>query len=320
MIGRSFVADHPAFIWWNGSQMPWNEANVHVTELGWSTVGAVFEGIRAYWSDQDQELYVFRLEEHLVRLENSMRMVRLPLPYDRATLTQVIKDLVIANGLREDCYIRPMGYQNDSYNYRWDRPGAQSCLVIDTKPMATHLQTGLTITAKVSSWRRISDDIMPPRIKNLSNYRNGQLGRLEAQYDGYDTCLFLNAQGKISEGPGACVMMVRNGKLVTPGPTESILESITLDTIKTLAGEVLGIEVVERSIDRTEFYIAEEAFMVGTAAEISPVVSVDKYDVGTGKLGPVTAALEKAYNDVLRGTESRYPHWRTAVGVRAGVR
>ncbi len=310
---------HPAYLWWNGERRRWEDATVHVTELGWSTVGAVFEGIRAYWNAESEELHVFRLQEHLERLERSMKLVRLSLDYGLDELSAAIVDLLRANEVREDTYIRPLAYSAETSGKRFAQLDNRSALLINTSPMPSHLGTGLAYTAKVSSWRRISDETMPPRIKNLSNYRNGQLASMEARLDGYDTALLLNANGTVAEAPGACVMLVRHGKLVTPDVTSSILESITRDALILLARDALGLEVVERPVDRTEFYLADEVFTCGTAAEITPVVAIDKYDVGTGRPGPVTADLERVFADVLRGREERYAHWRTPVGVASAV-
>src|SRR5215213_9696659 len=302
---------HPEYVWWNGGRRPWDECSIHVTELGWSTVGAVFEGIRAY-SDGD-ELYIFRLREHLERLERSMRLVRFTLDYDLDELTEATLDLLRANDVREDTYIRPLAYAAETSGRRFAQLGQETALLINTTPMASHLKSGLTQTAKVSSWRRISEDVMPPRVKNLSNYRNSQLAGMEARLDGYDTAILLNHVGKVTEGPGACVMLVSGNQVITPDVNSGILESITRDALIVLAREVLGLEVVERHVDRTELYLADEVFTCGTAAEVTPIVSVDKYTVGNGQIGPVTRALESAFDDVLRGRDARYAHWRTSV-------
>lgn len=282
-------------------------------------MGAVFEGIRAYTGAAPEELYVFRLQEHLERFERSMRLVRLNFDYSLATLNEAILDLLSANQIREDTYIRPLGYSAPSRVRKASQMNAESMVLIDTSPMASHLKSGMTMTAKVSSWRRISEDVMPPRVKNLSNYRNSQLASMEARLDGYDTAILLNHQGKVSEGPGACVMIVSGNRVITPHIGSGILESITRESLIVLAREVLGLEVVEREVDRTELYLAEEAFTCGTAAEITPLVSIDKYAVGNGEIGPVTRALESAFDDVLRGRESRFAHWRTPVEVASPV-
>ena len=156
---------------------------------------------------------------------------------------------------------------------------------------------------------------MPPRVKNLSNYRNSQLAGMEARLDGYDTAILLNHQGKVSEGPGACLMLVSGNRIVTPDVGSGILESITRDALIVILREVLGLEVVERQVDRTELYLADEVFTCGTAAEVTPVVGIDKYTIGDGSIGPVTRALETAFDDVLRGRDARYAHWRTPVGL-----
>ena len=303
---------HPEYLWWNGERRPWDECTIHVTELGWSTIGAVFEGIRAYTGDDD-ELYIFRLREHLERLERSMRLVRFKLEYDLDELTDATVDLLRVNDIREDTYIRPLAYAAETSGKRLAQLGQETALVINTAPMAPHLKTGLTQSAKVSSWRRISEDVMPPRVKNVSNYRNSQLAGMEARQDGYDTAILLNHLGKVAEGPGACVMLVSGNKVITPDVGSGILESITRDALIVLARDVLGLDVVERHVDRTELYLADEVFTCGTAAEVTPVVAIDKYTVGDGEIGPVTRALESVFDDVLRGRDARYGHWRTPV-------
>jgi branched-chain amino acid aminotransferase len=244
-----------------------------------------------------------------------MKLVRLPIRYSKDEIQAAIVDLLRANDVREDTYIYPMAYTQDSYSHRFDRPEQASALVVHTRPMPSHLGAGLANKARVSSWRRISEDVMPPRVKNLSNYRNGQLARLEALQDGYDTAFLLNSVGKVAEAPGACVMLVRDSAVVTPDLTSSVLESITRDALIQIARDELGLPVEERQVDRTELYTADELFMCGTAAEITPVVSVDHYQVGTGEVGPITKALEQAFEATLRGTESRRASWRTPVGV-----
>ena len=311
------TASHPTYLWWNGRQMPWEEATVHVTDLAWSTVGAVFEGIRGYWNEEQQELYVFRLREHMERLIDSMRLVRLPLDYSADELIDASLALLRDNETREDTYIRPLAYSQNSSGKRLSDMSAELGMLINTNPMPSQLTSGDTIDVKVSSWTRISDTVMPPRIKNISNYRNGQLATMEAKADGYDNALLLSPQGKVSEAPGACVMMVRKGQLVTPPVTDGILESITRDAIMTMARDSLGATVVERSIDRTELYLADEVFLCGTAFEVTPVASVDRYQVGNGGIGELTGKLQRLYDDVLRGREDRYAEFRTGVGVTA---
>ena len=242
-----------------------------------------------------------------------MRLVRFKLEYDLDELTDATVDLLRANDVREDTYIRPLAYAADTSGKRFAQIGQETALLINTSPMASHLKSGMTQTAKVSSWRRISEDVMPPRVKNLSNYRNSQLAGMEARLDGYDTAILLNHLGKVAEGPGACVMLVSGNRVITPDVGSGILESITRDALIVLVREVLGLEVVERHVDRTELYLADEVFTCGTAAEVTPIVAIDNYTVGGGEIGSVTRALESAFDDVLRGRDARYAHWRTPV-------
>jgi branched-chain amino acid aminotransferase len=311
------AGQHPTYLWLDGEQVRWEEATVHVSELGWSTVGGVFEGIKAYWNESAGELFVFRLREHLERLHRSMRLVRLPAHQSVQELTDAIARLLRDNEVREDTYIFPMAYLKDSYTDRWNMLEQKSSLMIHTRPVPSHLFSGKSQTAGISSWRRISEDVMPPRIKNLSNYRNGQLARMDALQSGYDTSIILNQQGKVAEGPGACIVIVRDNTIITPDLTQSVLESITRDAILTLAREDLGLRVEERAVDRTELYLADEAFMCGTHAEITPVTSVDRFELGDGRIGPITKQLEKALDNAFRGHDGRYAEWRTAVGVAA---
>jgi branched-chain amino acid aminotransferase len=311
--------NHPTYLWYNGAITPWDEATVHVSEMGWSTIGAVFEGIRGYWNHDHQELYIYRLREHMERLKRSMKLVHLDLNYSVDELVEATVELARLNECHHDTYFFPLAYTADSYFTRYDSMDVKTTLQMLTRPMPSHLGGDKGMHAKVSSWRRISEDVMPPRVKNISNYRNGQLARQEVAQDGYDTAIILNSHGKVSEAPGACVMFVRDGKLVTPDLSSGILESITRDALLVLAREQLGMPIEERVVDRTELYVADEVFLCGTAAEISPIVSVDKYVVGDGAIGPVTRELERVFEASLRGTSSSYDHWRTPAGVAVRV-
>jgi branched-chain amino acid aminotransferase len=313
------AAGHPRFVWWKGEQVAWEDATVHVTDLAWSAVGGVFEGIRAYWGAEQDELFVFRLREHMERLVRSARLVRLPLEQSVDDLVAITVDLLRANQVREDSYIFPFVYMGDAQAKRFDPTSLKGELLVQTRPMPSHLGTGMTQRARFSTWTRISDTVMPPRVKNISNYRNGQLATHEVRLDGYDAALLLNPQGKVSEAPGACVAFVSRGKLITPDATSGILESITRDALLTMAREDMGLEVVERQVDRTELYTADEVFLCGTAAEITPIVEIDRYAVGHGQIGPVTRELERRLIDIMRGNEPTHAAWRTPVGMPAAV-
>jgi branched-chain amino acid aminotransferase len=313
------ASGNPTYLWWNGERTKWEDATVHVTALGWSTVGAIFEGIRAYWNPDHEELYVFRLHEHMDRFARSLKLVRLEEKWSMDELNEAIIDLLLANETREDTYIRPLAYRGGEGKGGFSGIGGETAILINTNPNPSHLMSGKALHANVSSWRRISENVMPPRIKNISNYRNSQLANMESHTSGYDIPVILNDQGKVAEGPGACIALIRDGKFITPDTTQGILESITRDALIELARNELGMVVEERAVDRTELYIADEVFFCGTAFEISPVVSVDRYQVGTGEIGPITKQLEVLLDDCFRGKTGIRPEWRTPVGVAKAV-
>ena len=306
----------PKFIWHNHRLIPWEAATVHLTENWWASVGAVFEGIRGYWSEQDREIYVFRLDDHLDRLANSMRLVRMDDSFPPSELKQATCELVRANEYPGDVYIMPLAYAvgGRSFGSVGDRV---TNLFIYSRPTTSMLGQEVSKRAGFSSWTRIGESDLPPRIKGLANYRNSQLASYEATLNGYDSALLLNAAGKVAEGPGSCVFFVRDGRLFTPDLTSGILESITRDSVLRIARELLGLEVVERVVDRTEAYLADEAFYCGTAAEVTPISSIDHYELKHGVPGPITHQIREIFHGLVRGTDSRFPEWRTPVGLAA---
>jgi branched-chain amino acid aminotransferase len=310
---REAPAAPPSYLWLSGRLIPWAEAMVHVTMVGWPAVGAVFEGIRAYWNADRQELYVFRLDDHLRRFARSMRLMRMRPDLTPAQIAGGLCELFRANAVAEDTYAQPLAFASSGQVWG-SRAALQQVpeILITTRPSPSELLTGRTCTAGVSSWTRISDNVLPPRIKALPNYANSRLASAEAQRCGYDQPIFLNPAGKVSEGPGSCIFIVRDGVAVTPPVTAGILESITRDAVIRLLRD-LDVPVQERDVDRTELYIADEVFFCGTAMEIQPAVRVDGYDVGDGKVGPVVTRLEQLFHNVVRGIDGRYPEWRTRI-------
>jgi branched-chain amino acid aminotransferase len=307
------MAEQPAHVWYQGGLVPWDEATIHVSEFGWSAVGAVFEGIRAYWNDEQRELFVFRLRDHYERLLRSTKVVRLPLAYDIDQLVDLTLDLLRANEIEEDTYIFPVAYPLEANERKFDPRGLRGELVVTTKPMPSRLGRGVTYHGKVSSWTRIADNTMPPRVKSLANYRNSQLAMYEVKLDGYDVALLLNSQGKLSEAASASIFLVIDNQLVTPDLNSDILESVNRDAVISLARTQLGLEVVERQVDRTELYCADEVFICGTAVEITPILSVDRFPVGSGATGPVTSRLEELLASALHGNNPPTLHWCTPV-------
>ena len=305
------VAD---YIWRNGQIIPWAEATIHVNAVGHASVAGIFEGIKAYWNEEQGELYVFRLAEHLERFLNSIRMVRYGFEYNREQLHQAVLELLRANNYRRGVYIRPYIFQSGIVRELLQaQPGKATELIIDSWPFASYRDMSQALHVCVSSWTRISDNVMPPRLKCFSNYHNGRLAAMDAAVAGYDWPIMLDDRGKVSEGPGACLLLVRQGKVIAPPVTSAILESVTRETIFTLLEEVLQIPVEQREVDRTELYVAEEVFFVGTGWEIMPVASVDRLPIGNGETGPITLKIAEAYRRAVTGQDDRHPEWRTPV-------
>jgi branched-chain amino acid aminotransferase len=319
---QSFAPDFdrttPEYLWWNGKRVPWGSATVHLASTFWMGVTAIFEGIMSYWNEETGELYVWQLEAHLQRLLRSQKLMRQESPYSVAELTDAVRELLRALDAREDTYIFPYCYPKGGGNFESSTTAEPQPvdIAIVARPNPSHLGKGWVRSACVSSYTRISDNVMPPRVKNIANYRNSNLAMAEARIDGYDTALILNPAGKVAEGPGSCLIMVRDGMLITPSGTESILESISRASVLELARRELGLEVIERAVDRTELYVADELFMVGTAAEILTIGSVDRYTIGNGGMGPITTRLERIFHNVVRGKNPEYHHWLTPVGMR----
>ncbi len=310
--------EHSQYMWIDGHLVPWEEATVHASTLGWSTMGAVFEGIKAYWNADQQELYGWQFREHYQRFAASMKLMRMQVPFSVDDLVQASVELLRANACRTDTYVRPIAWHREA-TWFGSMLGEPASVAISTAPFTSVLGSGKAIRAMVSSWTRLSDNMMSPRIKCISNYQNSRMALIEANLRGYDQPIILNALGKVAEGPASCLFIVRHGVAITPSITSGVLESITRDTILQLCCERLGIPTMEREIDRTELYIADEVFFCGTGAEITPVSSVDDYVIGDGGIGPVTRAIEQAFHDLVRGRSPDYAHWRTPVYRSAAV-
>ncbi len=307
--------ERPEFVWFDGKIVPWGDAKVHISTATVLRGANIFEGVRAYWNDGERELYIFRNADHMARLWNSAKIMRMPVPWSADELTQGELDVIRANKYQGTVWFRLTLYVGDEESSSSPQAGKEPIGGFIVPRLAPHSK-GITdgVDSCVSSWQRISDVSFPPRVKSGANYHNSRFAWTEARLNGYNgSPVMLNERGKVSEGPGACFMMIRGGRLVTPPITANILESITRTTVLELARDVLRIPVEEREVDRTELYIADEAFFCGSGAEVTPVNSIDRYPVGSGRPGPLTRKLQEVYFSVAEGRVPEYRHWLTPV-------
>lgn len=299
------------YIWINGEIVRLADAKINVLAPTSQYGANVFEGIRCYWNDELQQLFAFRLAEHYKRLKNSMKMFRMEDRYSIDELQQGLMDVIRANEYREDIAVRQTVFL-DGFG-SWASTGPVGMFIAPIPKGRTLPADKAGIKCCVSSWERISDRNLSPKIKVGANYINSRMAQMEALENGYDNAILLNNQGKIAEGPGSCLFIVRDGALVTPPLSASILESITRDTIIELAKIELGIEVFERDIDRTELYICDEVFLCGSAMEIVPVLSVDGVAVSDSNIGNITRKLQEVYLHTVAGHVENFAHWLTPV-------
>jgi len=298
-----------SFIVQNGQFIAYEDAVVHVMSPAIKYGLAVFEGLRIYPGHDNYGVYVFRLKEHIDRLFQSMKLLRFDAPFDAAEISNNLLELLRRNEVRTDAHIRVIAYIDGTGEMQASGP-VSYCIAAHEMPRTSRIEKG--IRCQVSSWVRISDNAMPPRVKCSANYVNSRLARFQAIQDGYDEAVLLNASGKVAEAPGTCIFHVRYGKLVTPDVVSGILESITRDTVIVLAKE-LGLGCVERSVDKTELYAADEVFLVGSAAEILPVIAIDGISIGAGVPGPITRKLQTAYFAAVSGVDGDQRYWLTPV-------
>ena len=299
-------------IWCKGEIVNVNNAMVNVLSPTSQFGLNVFEGIPCYWNDDEKQLYAFRLSEHYDRLLRSAKLIQLYCKYTKEDFKKALVDTVKANEYDENLSVRQTLFV-DGFG-SWGSEGPVEMFVAPIprgRTSAEYNKKGLNCC--VTSWCRISDENLSPRIKCGANYINSRVGQREALRNGYDTCIFLNEVGKVAEGPGSCFFMVKVDTLITPRLTDSVLESITRDTIIKLATEELGLKFEERTIDRTELYLADEAFLCGSAMEVTPIYSIDRYPIGTGEQGEITKKIHLCYLDCVRGKLENRKEWLTAI-------
>jgi len=306
----------PGYAYFKGKIVPYADAKVGVLTHALNYGTAVFGGLRGYWNNEQEQLYLFRPQDHFRRFLDSGKLINIELDETPASLTDLATELVRKEGYRCDIYVRPLAYKSDEvigvrlHNLADD-------LSIVSFPFDKYVTNDTNAHVTVSSWRRVDDNAIPARGKISGAYANSALIKTDAVMSGFDEALVLNQDGHVSEGSAMNIFMIRNGVVVTPPVTDNILEGITRRTAIELAQKELGLSVVERPIDRTEVYLCEEFFMTGTAAQITAVTRVDYRWIGSGKMGPVTDQLRKMFQEIVRGRFPKYRHWIEPVYIKA---
>lgn len=300
------------YAFFEGRIVPIDEAKISIMTHAFNYGTGCFEGIRAYWNQAEEQLYVFKLREHYDRFLRSCHILFISLPYGVDELCSATLELLRKEGFREDTYIRPLAYKADTgIGVRLHDLEDQFALF--ATPFGKYIEKEEGAKVGVSSWRRISDNAVPARAKITGAYINSALIKTDAVMNGFDEAIVLTQAGHVSEGSAENLFIVRDGKLITSPVTEDILEGITRSTLIELAGKELAIETIERPIDRTELYVAEEAFFCGTGVQIVAITEIDHRPVETGKIGPIVTQLRDLYFSIARGERDDYMEWVTPV-------
>jgi branched-chain amino acid aminotransferase len=302
------------FAYFEGAIRPIDEARVSVMTHALHYGTGWFGGLRGYWNEESEQLYVFRMADHYRRFLNSGKILLADLGLEVDELVAITLELLRREGYRQDCYIRPLAYKADE-GIGVRLHGLRDELTIFSLPFGRYLQAEEGAKVCFSSWRRVDDNMIPARGKLTGSYVNSALIKSEAVLNGFDEALVLTHEGHVSEGSAENFFMVRDGVLITPPVHTNVLEGITRRTVVHLAQQELGLQVVERDIDRSEVYIADEAFFCGTGVQIASIASVEHRPVGSGRMGPITEKLRDLYFRVVRGQEKHYMSWLTPVYV-----
>lgn len=298
----------PKYVWMDGKIIPFEDATIHVYSPTARYGVNAFESVRAYWNEEKKELYLFRIRDHYLRLFDSMKIMRLKTEYSLSDCERLLIEIIRKNEFKEDLHVRHTVYIGGFGGHSSKGPTG---MVILPRALGREYDLDKGISCSISSWIRIHDNSVPPRAKVGANYQNSRLATMQAIEDGYDLPILLNSDGKVTESGGACFFMIRRGVVLTPPVTSSILESVTRSTLIELFKNELNLPVEEREIDRTEVYLAEEAFLCGSAMEVSPITSVDRIPVADEKVGPTTQKMTKVFFDVMRGNNPKYSKWLT---------
>jgi len=300
------------YAFFEGKIVPVEQAKISVMTHALNYGTACFGGLRGYWNTDEEQLFVFRICDHFERFLDSTKLLRMELPYSIDDLAEITTDLLRREGWRQDVYIRPLAYKADA-KIGVRLHGLTDAVTIFSLPFGRYIEREEGAHVTFSSWRRVDDNAIPARGKVSGAYVNSSLAKTDAMLSGFDEALVLNENGHLAEGSAENIFIVRDGVAITPPITDNILEGITRRTVIHLLSEEMGMDVVERPIDRTEVYLADEAFFCGTGVQIAAIAHVDHRPIGAGCMGPITSELRDVYFDVVRGRVGRYRHWCTPV-------
>ncbi len=302
-----------ALAFFRGRVVPLSEAKVSITTHALHYGTAVFEGIRGNWNAEHDNLYVFRMREHYERFLQGCRIMLMDIPYDVDALCDITLDLLHRCGYREDVYIRPLAYKSEERvaNLKLQDLGSDFTLMV--VPFGAYIEVEGAIRCCTSSWRRVDDTIIPPRVKISGHYVNSILAKTEATLSGFDEAIMLTQDGNVSEGSGENLFLVSNEVIHTPLVADNNLTGITRDSAIRIASDELGLAIVERQIRRSELYLADEIFLTGTAAHVTPVGELDMRPIGEGGVGPITQEINERYLNIISGNNPKYMDWCSAV-------
>lgn len=302
----------PKFAYFDGQIVPIEQATVSVMTHALNYGTAAFGGIRAYWNGDHKQLYIFRPVDHFARLKQSASLLFLPIPQSAEALRDVLVDLLRRENEHSDMYIRPLVYASEE-GIGVRLHDVSAALTIWAMPFDRYVSKEEGLALGTVSWRRVDDASIPARGKVAGAYANSALAKSEAVMNGFDEALVLNQDGHVSEASAANFFMLRRGKVITPPVNANILEGITRHTVIHLLRHKLGMEVIERDVDRTEVYLAEEAFLTGTGVQVAAVTSLDRRKIGSGEMGPLVQRLREVFFKVVRGYDPEYQHWTQPV-------
>ncbi len=292
--------------------IPLADAKIGIMTHAFNYGTGVFEGIRGNWNEDTQTVYLFKLREHLKRLRMSAKICRIGISETDEEIEALILEVVAKSGIREDQYVRPLAYKSsEAIGVRVH--DLDDDLLVFVAPFGPYLDIDAGARVQTSTWRRVDDTSIPARAKTTAGYLNSALAKTEAMQNGFDEAILLNQDGHVAEGSGENIVLIRNGKLITPAPSDNVLEGLTLNTVIELAATELGVGTEARTIDRSELYVADEVFMTGTAAHVTPILEVDRRPVADGNVGPITKQLQTLYFDIIYGRNTKYASWCTPV-------